>query len=113
MKNNMTPNTPSHNEEEIIDEVMKFASNPDYGTEDCRNAIRTAFSTLRHSIESEVREKTGKEIVETLRELKTNCKVYHNETIDTPEKIEMYNQTLEWAKEIVSSLTTPVKPLQD
>lgn len=93
------PNNP--HDEEIIDEVMKFASNPDYGTNDCRNAIRSALSKARKDVEEKARkderERVGREIVEKFETFKSLSP-------DTQEE-RFWDASLKECTEIVSSLT--------
>jgi hypothetical protein len=45
------------------------------------------------------------ELIEKFTKWKSDCKVYHNEIINTPDKIKMYNQTLDWVIEVLSTPT--------
>ena len=91
----MTPNTPSHNEEEILKDFNKtfyyynryYANHPikaqaTIGRKKIRDAVALAISTLRNSIESEVRETLGKEIVENLEKLPIPTDGHAAETVN-------------------------------
>jgi aminoglycoside phosphotransferase family enzyme len=105
----MTPNTPSHNEEveKIIekfkDRFTTFGSPVVQGDyQSVEFFLHSNLSTLRNSIESEVREKTLEEVKKNFRSEFTNGSGKY------PLNNWQYNKVYECI-----SLTTPVKPLQD
>jgi hypothetical protein len=109
----MTPNTPSHNEEveKIVELFIKdFCLNgkirPSMDkVEYLSNFIRINFSTLRHSIESEVRGST----IESVRAMVINelrQQRMEGFSLDGTD----FNAVFDSVKK---TITTPVKPLQD
>jgi hypothetical protein len=112
----MTPNTPSHNEEvgkifSLIGSELENYFNSQYPIPDHKvimgylgEALMDALLVYRNSIESEVRKTLGKKIVDALE------KEIENPISDYDLGL---NAGFTLSQEVVSRLTTPVKPLQD
>jgi hypothetical protein len=108
----MTPNTPSHNEEvgkifSLIGSELEDYFNSQYPIPDHKvimgylgESLMDSLLVYRNSIESEVRVRTAREIMEKIED------AFNGEEL-------LYGEWCKIEKEIEASLTTPVKPLQD